>query len=102
MPLLLRVLPLLLRVLPLLPRVLRLLPRSAITGDATIGRLPLPPFRRSLLLWRLLLLRLLPLPTNLYPSKVEVRVQFPVNASFSLFSPSGVLGIEALLIQRKG
>ena len=68
MPLLLRVLPLLLRVLPLLPRVLRLLPRSAITGDATIGRLPLPPFLRSLLLWRLLLLRLLPLPTNLYTS----------------------------------
>ena len=69
---------LLLRVLPLLPRVLRLLPRSAITGDATIGRLPLPPFLRSLLLWRLLLLRLLllrllllrllPLPTNLYTS----------------------------------
>ena len=63
-----RVLPLLPRVLPLLLRVLRLLPRSAITGDATIGRLPLPPFLRSLLLWRLLLLRLLPLPTNLYTS----------------------------------
>ena len=73
-----RPMPLLLRVLPLLLRVLRLLPRSAITGDATIGRLPLPPFRRSLLLWRLLLLRLLLLrllllrllllPTNLYTS----------------------------------
>lgn len=73
MLLLLRVLPLLPRVLPLLLRVLRLLPRSAITGDATIGRLPLPPFLRSLLLWRLLLLRLLLLrllllPTNLYTS----------------------------------
>lgn len=68
MLLLLRVLPLLPRVLPLLLRVLRLLPRSAITGDATIGRLPPPPFLRSLLLWRLLLLRLLLLPTNLYTS----------------------------------